>query len=265
MFKLTVLVILLFTSPIIGFTQSKTDKVEDKLKGKETGDASGSSSANSMGEGAAQFIMDVLFSDFFLWWFYIEKDYPTENYLTYNPYPYYPYGYDSMGLRNYNSTKNSAFTLSLDLSRPPLIAWDTNYGFSAEYSHGYWGLHSAYRIWDEVGANTYRHQFNFAIERKLRYFPNAEAGFLLGFERTTIKSNPYKGFLVGFESDYYWFKPVSIQFNWRGTIYENTTSNFIQTGLRYHFQQSAIVLNYQSLNFGGIIFRGINLGYAVWF
>jgi hypothetical protein len=270
-----ILIILVLTTiviPQVIVAQSKTDKVEDKLDGNDksgsSGNTSGNTSSSSSGGPLSDFFVELVFQTFrfaFTEIFYIEKYSPEEDILTYNPYPYYPYGYEAHGLRNYNSTKQSSFSVNLDLSRPPLTAWDTNYGISAEYSFQYWGLHSSYRMWDEEGSLSYMHQFDVALERKMRYFPNAEAGFLLGYQRTTISGNRYNGLMFGFESDYYWFKPVSAQFNWRGTLYENTSSNFIQTGLRYHLKNAAITLNYQVLDFEGIVFKGINLGYAVWF
>lgn len=266
LFLFLIFIGLALTVPTKIFSQSKTDSVEDKLNGKDKDSKSGISteSSDEVNGFFAELFVEIgrLVFGYLL---YIDEYEEQPVTMRYNPYPYF---YDFKGIntvRSLNGDLKSSKYYSLDLSRPPLTNTDSNFGLQLGYSRGFWGVHGQYRLWDEVGARKYMHQLNLDIERKMRWFPQSEAGLLLGYGQINIRAAAYPGLTFGFRSDYYWVKPISGFLIWRGTIYNTTYSSQWQSGLRYHFKNSAIILNYQSLGFGEDVFRGLQLGYSFWF
>lgn len=258
----TVLMILLFVAPISISAQSKTEKVEDKMKSKNGGSSSSSSDDSDGSLGGFLFeLFFALMPDIF----YIEKFTPQEFNMNYNAHPYATSEYNAVGLQNHNSNKSFSFQAELDGSQFPFTFVDNNYAASAKFNYDYWGLDLSYRLWDEKGSPKMMHQAHAAIERKMRFFPNAEAGVQLGYQRLTIGDSAFNGAIFGIDTDYYWFEPLSFQLNWHALLYENTTATTWQGAVRYHFGPYAAVMRYQNLDFSGINFRSVNLGLVYYF
>ena len=250
------LIVAIALLPLVGNAQSKTDKVEDKLKGDKSSDSSEGSFVSFFFDIFVENLPELL---------YFQKFSAQEYSMHYNPYPYYSSPDGSAGLRSFYSSKPFSVVADVDVSRPPLTLVDTNYGFHTRINYDYWALDANYRLWDENGSTHYMHQFHVSLERKMRFFPNSEAGIAMGYQSVAIAGNLYQGMLFGFNSDYYWFRPISIQFNANALIFSESSATTIQTGLRYHFKNSSINLMYQSLDFTGIVYRGVNIGYTVYF
>lgn len=246
--------------------QSKTERVEEKVK---SGGGSGSSS-ESDSDSVFGFFLELFF-DVMPDLFYIQKYSPQEYNAFYNPYPFFPASYSTNGLRSYESNKLYALQFDLDNSHYLFNQTDQNLALSGKWSFGYWGVDASYRRWAEQGAPITMHQFQASLERKMRFFPHSEAGVQLGYQGFGLRGNRYNGVVLGFESDYYWFKPVSFQFNYAGSLIGTRNSDSIlpvstlQTGARYHFQNAALGAYYQRLNFDGIVFNSFNIGLSVYF
>lgn len=264
-----------FITPTLSNAQSKTEKVEDKLSGGGSGGGSssittgGTSSNSDVEDSLFGIVFEIFFSGTFSnisTLFYLQKLTPDEYSMHYNPYPYFQDGYTTgNGLRNSYAYKSFALNVDLDVSKYPFTLVDENYGASAKLSYDYWALDTSFRLWDETGSPKYMRQFSVALERKMRFFPQSEAGLQFGYQQLKIGTSSFKGGIIGFDSEYYWLKPVSAHFNIHALIFENAYATLMQTGLRYHFNHSAILLNYQSLDFGGIVFKGFNVGYSIYF
>jgi hypothetical protein len=246
--------------------QSKTERVEEKVK---SGGDSGSSS-DSDSDSIVGFFFELFF-DLLPDLFYIQKYSPQEYHAFYNPYPYFPASYSTNGLRSYESNKLFALQFDLDNSHYLFNQTDQNLALSGKWSFGYWGVDASYRRWAERGAPIAMHQFQVAVERKMRFFPHSEAGVQLGYQGFGLRGVRYNGAVLGFESDYYWFKPISFQFNYAGSLIAAHKSENIlpvstlQTGARYHFQNAALGAYYQRLNFDGVVFNSFNIGLSVYF
>lgn len=260
--------------PTLSNAQSKTEKVDDKLSGGGSGGSSNTSSSETTtdSDGDDSFLgvffrvlIETTFTNLPVL-FYFEKFTPDEYSMHYNPYPYFQDGYTpGNGLRNTMSYKPYTLNVDLDLSTYPFKLIDENFGASAKLSYDYWAFDTSFRLWDEKGAPKRMYQFSIAAERKMRYLPQSEAGLQFGYQQLKIGTHLLKGGILGFDTEYYWFKPISGHFNIHALIFEHSYATLLQTGLRYHFKHSSVLINYQSLDFGGIIFKGFNVGYSIYF